>query len=1339
MLRSMNLTRTAVSRTGQAKPLCSLRHNLNQSFSKALGFKCLRINKHSPTLNTFNGATCCSRFVHHDPTPEVVEEKKSRRQPFKAYNNELDAIIYNLDMDARRLGRLTREDVENLLLKIKELEKVTSAQGLLIIRCCGALMPEEFRHVRVQLANRIWDTLRELNCPLDVSHYNVLLKVYLENEQQFSPIEFLSNMESSGIIANRVTYQRMIARFCAEGDIDGASKILEFMKEKEIAVNEMVFNELIFGHAKINDMAGAKNIIEVMTNAQLEPSSRTYFTLARGYALHGNLEGVIHTIEEAERNQTSLTDKDYLNIIYTMAVNGHEDKIDDILKRPSIGVSYNQECINIILELINAGKDQLAFKIFQTMPTMLGRDGNVASSGLFLIRQMVRAERPTELVLEVCKKLGVSNNFNDGLTRATFYALAYKKPAHALLFIKEMGAEGLPIRNHYFWPVFVEKAKEGEQAIYGVLREMGDLGCPPSNETLVEFVLPHIDTLNPELIIEKFRAMNHSVDFIISQLTAFYLTQQQPAKAAELLDKHPVSLVPSIIAKALALAIKGTENIEPILKILSHLVKNLDVAASQMSKDWCGQFLIHYATENTFNSSTFISVLEAMLQKDLRISHAAAKDIQMIKKMSTDIISALGKLAFSDIKGLPNETDSISLTSSSNANEREMAVEELENHLLELRRKDLNTRGILKRLLLLHCKNLNVNRVLEIKEELDQKDFVYTSGMYAQLIDLFVSTENLPEALKLLGFLKADKEFRFDTYKVLNLCTLMVKEGMADEALQLLSQQKELNRVLDDKFIERSVFKLLAAAAHKGDVDLTHKLFELTVVRLGYAKPSNYLLGSKIQACLIKNDLTQALKEFENAALNYKCTPLKNEIIQRLISTEDSENLQKVIDITTEIHGEANTLYELAVCLLSCDRVKQAKKILETPGLRANNNRLNTICENLIEKGKVKELEHLVSISKDLFDIDRDMMFYNLIRAFVKENLVEKALGVWTTMQEEDVQPSVRTLEFLANVSKKKNHHPITIQISQGAESTKESKTEDAKVPKVNKPDGKQTSTSIDLLLRARKLKEALQMTEDSLQKKIKLSENVLYSLLKMLAEDGNVEDLKRIEPQLVGVKIHDAKSYLCEAYIKNGKPLTALENLENNANLMKDNFPIDGLYYLLQSCPEDEDRIVKMAERYHKDFECCHPKNSLWQHYMIKGDYTKADHILKTCPEVKHSLVFRRVLNHLKTQKSLELAEKLLSVVNNTQLSLGAKGIVNSQLLGMLVDNNQVDEALRRLEEMQKLIPLSKLDKRVLIKLERELQKQGRTSPFQVANIKKVNEVSSDSSDDERTSVVVK
>jgi leucine-rich PPR motif-containing protein len=72
----------------------------------------------------------------------------------------------------------------------------------------------------------------------------------LENEYKFNPTEFLQELSNKGLEANRVTYQRLIARFCQDGDIDGASTILQHMKEKQLPINEYVFNSLVNGHAR---------------------------------------------------------------------------------------------------------------------------------------------------------------------------------------------------------------------------------------------------------------------------------------------------------------------------------------------------------------------------------------------------------------------------------------------------------------------------------------------------------------------------------------------------------------------------------------------------------------------------------------------------------------------------------------------------------------------------------------------------------------------------------------------------------------------------------------------------------------------------------------------------------------------------------------------------------------------------------------------------------------------------------------------------------------------------------------------------------------------------------
>lgn len=48
-------------------------------------------------------------------------------------------------------------------------------------------------------------TLSSPGAQYDVSHYNALLKVYLQNEFKFSPTDFLAKMEAANVQPNRVS------------------------------------------------------------------------------------------------------------------------------------------------------------------------------------------------------------------------------------------------------------------------------------------------------------------------------------------------------------------------------------------------------------------------------------------------------------------------------------------------------------------------------------------------------------------------------------------------------------------------------------------------------------------------------------------------------------------------------------------------------------------------------------------------------------------------------------------------------------------------------------------------------------------------------------------------------------------------------------------------------------------------------------------------------------------------------------------------------------------------------------------------------------------------------
>jgi len=156
--------------------------------------------------------------------------------------------------------------------------------------------------------------------------------------------------------------------------------------------------------------------------------------------------------------------------------------------------------------------------------------------------------------------------------------------------------------------------------------------------------------------------------------------------------------------------------------------------------------------------------------------------------------------------------------------------------------------------------------------------------------------------------------------------------------------------------------------------------------------------------------------ELERIARQFKCMPKKFELTNRLIMEENVEVVQSILDTSIALIGEDKSIYDLAFSFLWVDRRNQAKRLLETPGLRYDQNKLNYIAEKLIESGKLDALDDLVSFSKGLFGCDRDFLYHKLVSANVDN--VDKIGEIWLQVQEEGHAPSDSLLNSIARVLK---------------------------------------------------------------------------------------------------------------------------------------------------------------------------------------------------------------------------------------------------------------------------------------------------------------------------------
>lgn len=87
--------------------------------------------------------------------------------------------------------------------------------------------------------------------PMNVSLYNMLLQLYVQNKYKFSPLEILSDMKKRSIEPNEDTYKKILEYYCKNGNMEDAITIFKYMKNENYPLDIDIFNLIIMGYFEI--------------------------------------------------------------------------------------------------------------------------------------------------------------------------------------------------------------------------------------------------------------------------------------------------------------------------------------------------------------------------------------------------------------------------------------------------------------------------------------------------------------------------------------------------------------------------------------------------------------------------------------------------------------------------------------------------------------------------------------------------------------------------------------------------------------------------------------------------------------------------------------------------------------------------------------------------------------------------------------------------------------------------------------------------------------------------------------------------------------------------------
>ncbi|KAI1287623.1 Leucine-rich PPR motif-containing protein, mitochondrial [Halotydeus destructor] len=1248
----------------------------------------------------------------------------------------VDEQLTRLDSEVRRLGRVSTKDVTDLFNQIKGKKSATSTQALLLIRCCGDLLSEETPDNRTKLVQNAMKVFQSAGVNLDISHYNALLKVYLENENKFNPLEILKEIESNGVVSNRVTYQRLIHHYCQNGDIEGATKLLEYMKAKEIPLNEAVFNSLILGYGKAGDIDSARNTLSIMKNAGAEPTSESYTALLQVVAEAAVKDPsktalIDEVLNEAQQNETMLTDFHLLQVVKHIAVlDGPSDAlVDKILDLCRKGKGYNLDCVNATLVLVNKGKVDAAYKLYQTLYNSK-ETADYSVSGMFFISQLVRTSVDPEKVFEICREMSATGKNKYAFSKAAEVALEFADFATAKKYVRKFVQETQEengVRAEYFWPL-IAKCSSSEEVLEIIANDMQTLSFSASSNALAEtfssYVWPKIQEEDREKVIKKCEELGFSKSILVSSLVEYLLTKNDDSAVFALLRNYEdgnFRVQPRNLIQELANFYVQTGKADSSAKMLKIFLRY-----SKKDDDHVGRFLNIIGNNPSSPSVKDISSLaKKLVDLKLSMSEEAAERFKRKVSLNDSILKQLVEGDSSSRRSYYEDDDL------SKPRER-MDLEEQENLYTELSSKNKGLRGIIRSLLIEYSR-VRPQRQADSNDESDEAKTMRSSSQVINRVNELIShpeaqplsdatraclmhiyTTHANDVDKALQYRKEmSPDFDLDYFKVLGLVMKMAENKRIDEALEYLKDETRQRRERVAKGItrernemseaaERNIFQALNAVAEATkDGKRVNEFFDAIYEYLDFAKPSNVTCGPRVKVHLMNENLEAALAEYNECANNYKTSPWKQELMKMFIEKEDSANLQLITDQSISIYGESNALFDLALAFISTDRLKQAKKIFATPGLRIVPKRVNSLMTRFINAKNVKECENFVKVTAG-FDVDRENCYYDLIRCCAAAESPENALEAWTAMQEEGVVPSDRILRYLGKFLEKNNITPPFI-VPEGAapeqpNGNRESRAIKTKTLSAFLDAVRQGNT--DLALQCRKELETngqtLALGQECILVEKLLAKNelksaadivknmmitgqypfprVLRETTQKLSKAGSIDALQELD-QYFPAEFKNQTWYtnqLTEAYLKSN----LVDKFVDEILPTLKPFPLGGLMNILSNRPEMESRLVQVADKLAAEDSYTMPQNMMWQYFMKKKRYSEADALFDRTPAFQNSLYVYNVCDHIRSQYDTETARHLIKTLNRSNVAPRSIGLAYSAFIDALVEENKADEA---------------------------------------------------------------